>query len=394
MGLFQRISGARSEKKELTLEEKAEKLRAEADATADGILEKSRSNCRKAQRISGEIERLIAGLQKKDIAEKTAKGSQSVKDRFCTVSLRQMTSVLSYKDDMGNAGEIEAFIDFMQNSMSNLGEITRQQTAHLSFFFEEDVKKISQKAKEINRLSAETRTLLKPLIDYRNISERLEKIRGLEAEKRRKSSELEELKNKILSGENSLKEIGEKSGAEEGLGDLERLAATVKSAQAELDGAESDAASSLAIGKALRRYRYATGLDSPLINRYISEPKDALVADGGLEIIAVLKDLLRMNEKNATGDDARKVAVIRQLIENPDVLRNKRKAIVEKREVLERLKKEMGELLAPVVEKRKELESRRISLGNRINDMKKQCGIIHDEMTDLDSRMQRERQSL
>lgn len=394
MGFFKRLSGGVPEKKELTLEERAEKLRGEADASAQGILEKSRANCHKAQGISREIERLIAGLQEKDIAEQTAKGSQSVKDRFCKVSLQQMASVLSYQEGIGNASQIEAFIDFMQNAMLTLGETTQQQVAHLSFFFEEDIKRISRKAKEIDRLSKETRTLLKPLIDYRKLGERLERIQSLEAERGRKSRDLDEIENNILSLENSLKEIEEKNGAEDGPGELERLKAHAETAKAELESAESDAVSSLAVGKALRRYRHVTGLDSELINRYISDPREALVADSGLRIMEVLKDFLRMNEKNTIEDDAKKVAVIRQLVEHPDALKNKRKAIVEKRKGLESLQKEMGALLAPVVEKRKELEGRRISLEHHIREMRKQCGIIQNEITDIDGRMQRERQSI
>ena len=390
MGLYKKLfgGGGKIEPKELPLEERIALLKKRADEDRELILGKVESNARKMLAAFGEVREVIIGMQGKEPAEKTARGSSAVKDRFCSVSLRQLDALMRGSVNMSDVDEIENFLSGAKEITLSLGGITRQQMAHLAFFFEDDMKKVSRKIKEAESLSNSTRLLLKPLLDYRKLQEGLEKRNMLEAEKARKLEGLNEIRGKITSMEDSLKKPGGNDLPLHESETAKKLEKDIESAEAALRQAETDAISYLPIGKPLRRYKYVTGSQDPLLDMYISDVKEAMLRDSELRIIGMLSDFLRINEKGRIEDNDKKIAMIREIIENQDMLRAKRKSLIESKKGLAALRKEMDSIMAPLIKEKQESERSRVQAENMLKELRKQEAATHAEMGDIEKELE------
>ena len=208
---------------------------------------------------------LIDEFSKKEIYDR-AKSSAAVKERFCNLSRKQLSSLEEPSKDNPTT-----FLNSIRAVLGNIGGLTERQMVHISFFFKDDFRPVAKKIGEINIFLDVEETSG----DHQkavSLYDRLEWITN-------RNNNLSEL---ILINEDRLKQIKEKHlpelAKQPNNFELLKNEAKLKSIKQEVD-------SFLAIQKVLKKYVYIGEVKDKLIGLYIESPSTALAMDNDLKII-------------------------------------------------------------------------------------------------------------
>lgn len=264
---------------------------------------------RSALKIHGEISHLVELIEefsRKEVYDR-AKSSAAVKERFCSLSKKQLTSL--EKPEKENSF---LFLQSVRSILENLGGLTQRQVLHINFFFREDFKPAAKKLKEIT-------TLLDVAgggVEHQKAISLFENIGNLE----KKKAQLSDL---IVSDEDKLKIAKEKHKVLPQLPkqpdsyELDKAESTLKSLKQEVD-------SLLAIQKTLKKCAYISGIKDELLEMYIESPNAALVQDKDLRILDFANQASTLIQQGKIENDKRLEAVLSSV----DYLKRKREELI------------------------------------------------------------------
>ena len=270
MGFFGKIFGS-APVKEYRLDEAMVIIERESEANRSKNSEELYQTALKIYTEMSQLASDIDEFSRKETPE-LAKSSANVKERFCSLSTRQLNSAV--KPDHNNPAE---FIRFARSLFDSLGGLTQRQMIHINFFFKEDFKPVAKKINEIN-------TLLQPAQegdDHAKALSLYRKMKHLEEQKKALDESVltnEENLKKLESRRHDLPVLSQQPGSHE----LDRAENKLKAIRQEID-------STLAIQKLLKKYAYSENLKDPLLEIYVESPSRAILDDGELKIIDYTK---------------------------------------------------------------------------------------------------------
>lgn len=266
MGFFSKLFGP-PQVKQYSLEESIKLIENELESLQSKNKEESYLTAVKVYDEMKQLGALISDFSKKEVPD-LAKSSANVKDRFCTLSERQLKNM--------NAPSRLDFFQYLSASriiLDSLGGLTQRQMLHINFFFKEDFKPVAKKINEIHAMLSISQNggdHAKAVQMYRRIAELENRKAGLEM-----SISSEEQKLKLLQGKHhQLPELA----AQPNSYDLDR-------SETKLKVIKQDTDSFLAVQKLLKKYAYVTDVKDPLLDSYIESPNTGLSKDNNLQII-------------------------------------------------------------------------------------------------------------
>ena len=279
MGILSKIFGEKEEKK-YSIDEAAAAIQKQLD----GIQSRNKSQMQDAaNKIRAELKQLRQ-IVKEFAAKETpefAKRSENVKDRFCTIAMKQL--------DTNMPEEPAALIQTSRNLLNTLGGLTQRQILHINVFFKDDFAPIGRKMKEIENLLK----LDNMGGDYGRAIELHQRLGILE----KKTNEPDfscQLEDKI-------KELNQKLSEEERIIVTEPDASQLAKTRKDLQEIRQDIDSFLPVQKLLKKYLYAKQIKSPMLDEYINSPSLAILDDADLSIVGYVAEASTMfselNEK-------------------------------------------------------------------------------------------------
>lgn len=301
-----------------------------------------------AERLRSELRQLHHIIKEFAAAEvpETAKRSGNVKDRFCSVALRQLA-------DMPQ--DPSALLEAAGSMLNTLGGLTQRQMMHINIFFREGFAPIARKMKEIERLMPEQSDS-----GHRRAFMLYQKLGSLEAKIRETGASISKLEEKRAGLSRHLD--GEKNKAFQEPDDKK-----LKEARKALQEARQDIDSFLPVQKLLKKYIYATKIKDRLLEMYINSPSSAILLDGDLSIVehvdAASKIFPKLNERKR------------------DAIINGRRLLEEKRAVLEQAMKKENEEAAKYLEERERY-------SRLVTERQKKISSIENELREVSRRVE------
>ena len=278
MGILSKIFGEKEEKK-YSIDEAAAAIQKQLD----GIQSRNKSQMQDAaNKIRAELKQLRQ-IVKEFAAKETpefAKRSENVKDRFCTIAMKQL--------DTNMPEEPAALIQTSRNLLNTLGGLTQRQILHINVFFKDDFAPIGRKMKEIENLLK----LDNMGGDYGRALELRQRLGIL-------NGKINELDTDNI--EDKIKELNQNLSEEEKTVVTEPDASQLAKTRKDLQEIRQDIDSFLPVQKLLKKYLYAKQIKSPMLDEYINSPSLAILEDADLSIVEYVAEASTMfselNEK-------------------------------------------------------------------------------------------------
>lgn len=369
MGFLEKIFG--QPEKNYTLEESIEAIKNELnkiESTNNDEMFKISNQIYPALR---DLQHLIEEFHKKDVPGH-AKSSANVKDRFCSMAVRQL--LLIKPPDKANT---ETFLKAASNIIETLGGLTHRQIMHINFFFKEDFRPIAKKINEINSMLSmkDNSTDHKKAVSYYN-----------------RINILEENKKKLLE---------EKRGLEENMKELEKIheetflhtfekpdRSALYTAENRLKIIRQEIDSVLSVQKLLKKYVHRTNTKDVIIEAYIESPSSAILLDRDLTVLEVIKNALKMLEERKIDLDTpkKKLDII---FEKADYLREKRRELEEAAKAVEFEKERFEKISRDIVEKEINRKRQIENMEAEINKCKKAIESCSSELRAINEELPR-----
>ncbi len=340
MGLFDRIFG-KPKPTNYNLEEAMKLIESELQALQSTNKEEQ---YRTAMQVHSEVEKLyslIGDFSRKAVPD-MAKSSANVKERFCSISIKQINSLPEPASD-----EPWKYLQSVQNVLNSLGGLTQRQIIHINFFFKADFSQAVHKINEINtllNLKQKGNEHVKSVTMY-------QKIKGIENRRKEISesfSRNQEKLEKLVEQKSNLPKFVERIDTHE----LEAAEKNLKTVRQEID-------SFLGIQKLLKKYAYEAELKDNLLEIYIESPNHAILEDENLRILDYVRSAALMAKEGKINEDMpeKKTDTIlasadylhrkrQELIKAIELVKTEQKALREKRDTFEEQLKEHNNLLA------------------------------------------------
>ncbi len=229
-----------------------------------------------------ELSQLIREFSEKEVPE-FAKSSANVKERFCSLALRQISTEKPSRD---SAAE---YIQSCRSIINNLGGLTQRQFLHISFFFKEDFRPVAKKVSEINGL-----------IDKKHSSSDFHKAEALYRRIKELGEQKKALHDSVSANEEKLNQLKARQlpalAKEPDNYDLNKAETKLRNVKQEID-------SFLAVQKLLKKYEYVQKTNDELLAAYIESPSSALIKDEDLRIVKFIGEALALVKEGKIDTD-------------------------------------------------------------------------------------------
>ena len=322
MGLFDRIFG-QPKPKTYSLDEAIKIIENELHSLQSANKEEQ---YRTAMQVHSEMEKLyslIGDFSRKDVPA-FAKSSANVKERFCSISIRQINSLPEPSGD-----EPWKYLQSTQNVLNSLGGLTQRQI------------------NEINALLS----LRQKGHEHMKSVEMYKKIKG--GEKRKK-----ELSESILHNQEKFKKLNQqKSNMPKFVEHIDTH--NLEAAEKDLKTVRQDIDSFLGIQKLLKKYAYEAELKDNLLEIYIESPNHAILEDENLRILDYVRSaalLIKEGKINENLPEKKTDTILasadylhrkrEELIKAIELVKTEQKTLRGKRDTFEEQLKEHNNLLA------------------------------------------------
>lgn len=337
MGLFGKLFAHKE--KRYTLDEAMKIVESELSTRQRQDLDQSYMRATQMHHELQLLSKLIDEFSSKP-APDMGRSSEGVKERFCTLSKRQISSLGS-----PDKAKPQEFLREVGELMNSLGGLTQRQILHINFFFKEDFKSVGRKMKEISLLlSHDSRAP-----DHQKAVDMRRKINYLERQKEQAADAIKQLEEKLTQPKPALPEVPRHPDTH----NLDAAESKLKSKKQEID-------SFLSIQKVLKKYMYISESKDKILEAYVESPSSALLADENLSIIEhAAKASVMVNEGKIEAD--RKLEIVAS---SAPYLAKSRSELQELQERIAQAKKKYFE----------ELESFESALKARTNMMAEQEG--------------------
>ena len=306
MGLFDKIFG-QPKPKTYSLDEAIKIIENELHSLQSANKEEQ---YRTAMQVHSEMEKLyslIGDFSRKDVPA-FAKSSANVKERFCSISIRQINSLPEPSGD-----EPWKYLQSTQNVLNSLGGLTQRQIIHINFFFKDDFSLAARKINEINALLS----LRQKGHEHMKSVEMYKKIK--EGEKRKK-----ELSESILHNQEKFKKLNQqKSNMPKFVEHIDTH--NLEAAEKDLKTVRQDIDSFLGIQKLLKKYAYEAELKDNLLEIYIESPNHAILEDENLRILDYVRSATLLIKEGKINEEINKTDTI---LASADYLRGKREELI------------------------------------------------------------------
>ncbi|HIG97123.1 MAG TPA: hypothetical protein HA230_02145 [Candidatus Aenigmarchaeota archaeon] len=340
MGLFDKIFG-QPKPKTYSLDEAIKIIENELHSLQSANKEEQ---YRTAMQVHSEMEKLyslIGDFSRKDVPA-FAKSSANVKERFCSISIRQINSLPEPSGD-----EPWKYLQSTQNVLNSLGGLTQRQIIHINFFFKDDFSLAARKINEINALLS----LRQKGHEHMKSVEMYKKIKG--GEKRKK-----ELSESILHNQEKFKKLNQqKSNMPKFVEHIDTH--NLEAAEKDLKTVRQDIDSFLGIQKLLKKYAYEAELKDNLLEIYIESPNHAILEDENLRILDYVRSaalLIKEGKINENLPEKKTDTILasadylhrkrEELIKAIELVKTEQKTLRGKRDTFEEQLKEHNNLLA------------------------------------------------
>ena len=378
MGFLGRLFGA-PKARQYTIDEAMKIIENGLSKLQFESLEQSYQNAMKVYWEMSQLSHLINEFHEKPVPE-MGKSSANVKERFCTLSKKQLSSMGTPEKDMPHD-----FLQMARLTMDNLGGLTQRQVLHINFFFKNDFRPVAKKINEINSIlsqNAGTSDHQKAV----DIHRRMEQL-----EKQKKRIELS-----VVEHEDKYKDVKDKRRV---LPEVPRHPDThnLNVAEAKLSSKKQEIDSFLSVQKTLKKYIYLSEIKNRIAEAYIESPSGALLMDENLSILTHLSNASALAGEGKMESD-KKLEVI---ISAAPYLRTSREELtglleshkLEKKKYFEDLEdfessiKSRTNLLADLEAEEKNLEKTIKSEKEEAESMDREITGLHTELLLLASRI-------
>src|SRR3989338_3047111 len=361
MGLFDKIFG-KPTTKSCSLEEAIKLIENELQSLQSTNKEEQYKT---AMQVHSEMEKLyfLVGAFRRKAVPELAKSSANVKERFCSISIRQINSLPEPSSD-----EPWKYLQSVQNVLNSLGGLTQRQVIHINFFFKEDFSQAGHKINEINTLlnlkqrgNEHTKSV--------SMYQKIKNMKNREKELKESISFNQENFKKLEEQKNNLPKFVEHTDAH----DLEAAEKNLRIIRQDID-------SFLGVQKLLKKYAYEAEIKDNLLELYIESPNHAILEDENLRILDYVRSATLLIKEGKINEDlpVKKTDTIiasadylqrkrEELIKAIELVKTEQKKLREKRDAFEEKLKEHNNLLAHfegeikdvtrVIEREKEEES-------------------------------------
>jgi len=359
MGLFDKLFGKQQEKT-YSIDEAATELQKQLDEIQNKNKTQTEAAAARVRQELNQLGQLVKEFASKPTPE-FAKRSENVKERFCTIAIRQLNNIPEEPGELLNTAG---------NLLNTLGGLTQRQILHINIFFKDDFSPIGRKMKELEQLLKMDESGK----DHRHAVQLYQKIKSLEV---REDVPVEPLERFIAEMSERLESAKGETIDEPKNEHLARIRKSLEELRQEIN-------SFLPVQKLLKKYAYAKHLKDPMIEEYIDSPSSALIMDEHLKIIDYVEEASKMfSELNQSKLDA--------------ILRG-RLLLNEKRKELEKvMKKELDESANYEEEKRaydklvSEKRNKLAMLEQEIKETQKQLEEAREEKKELEEELTKTR---
>ena len=253
------------QKQSYTMGEAVSLINKQLDETQNKNKSQLLSAAERARAEFKQLRSIIGQFASKDVPE-VAKRSGNVKERFCSVALRQLDAEMPQ--------DAALFIQAAGSMLNTLGGLTQRQMLHINVFFRDDFTPIARKMKEIEQILVFNQSGS----EHRRASMLHQKLGLLEAKSKEAAAPISRLEERKT---NLSQQLDEEQGKTYQEPDDEQLRESRKI----MEEARQDIDSFLPVQKLLKKYVYARQIKDRLIEAYISSPSSAILQDSELKII-------------------------------------------------------------------------------------------------------------
>lgn len=338
MGLFDRVFG-KPKTKSYSLDDAIKIIENELHSLQSTNKEEQ---YRIAMQVHSEVEKLyslIGDFGRKPVPD-MAKSSANVKERFCSISIKQINSLPE-----PSSNEPWKYLQSAQNILNSLGGLTQRQIIHINFFFKDDFSQAGHKINEINTLL----NIKQKGNEHAKSVSMYQKINSITSRKKELSQSIlqnQEKLEKLELEKNNLPKFMEHIDTH----DLEEAEKNLKTLRQEID-------SFLGVQKLLKKYTYEAELKDNLLELYIESPNRAILEDENLRILDFVKSAALLVKEGKINEELNKTDTIlasadylgrvrEELTKAIELVKKEQKTIREKRDTFEQQLKEHNNILA------------------------------------------------
>ncbi len=384
------FSEQEKQKQKLDISDAIKIIEDQKNEKANIIIEDSYKN---ALQIYSEIHGLrsiISDFKKVRVEEKRAKASNDVKDRFCTSSENQLSSIEKPEKDLGN---IKDFLSRTERTFASLGGLTHKQMMHIGFFFKGEVSAISKKTALIDDLVRKAKKNMSGPEDYEKFFMINGKIRPLENKISDKSQKRKLVENESEKIGLSLKDI-ENDINNINISQLNEAEREFAESEYRKGFMEQELISLLAVERMFKKLRHQKNLRDEILDNYIKYPSKAVINDEEMKIFQFVEQTLELDRKNLIEMDAKSRQKLARILENKDHIKQKRKELLESLERMEARKRKLENVRNIIEEKKKSLQMAKSSLEMQLNNNRRELEKIDADLADAKKKIEDHRNEL
>ncbi|MBI2970843.1 MAG: hypothetical protein HYY37_00315 [Candidatus Aenigmarchaeota archaeon] len=307
------------------------------------------------------MEETLSALKLQKLDEKY-RSSEAIKNQFCEKFIARTQKLeMPEKDNH----DIRSFADSAGMLAADTG-ITPKQAMHLKFFFESEMKGISEKIRRIDALLAEMKGVLNSeiFLAKESIGRSLDKIMSSTQYAEISRKKLKNLESDI-TGLEKLKMKNQETLRRFDGSELQLHLANINALEEEKSRHQQRIISEIgSVSRLLKKYMHQKNLQDKLLNTYISDPAGAIHEDKHLQIKQHLSSAVQIADE--LGVERRHVERAQALLKNFDSLAESRDAIASIGRQIAQKEDYISKAVTPRIRQKEAAEDELVALGKKL----------------------------